>query len=182
MDVLIIGAGAIGSLPAHKLGAAGHQVTAVGRAPYVQAVTQRGLLVEQNGRATRADQLRAVESVEGIELVSLPGYPVPFLVWALCTLPAQLTLPIFRRVILGSRGGKIPSLHIDLSLARDKSEVEFLNGAVVRAGERLNVSTPINRMLCETLMGIVRGYTPWSQYQGQADRLIYQANPTDSSP
>ena len=65
-DVLIIGAGAIGSLIAHQLCAAGHKVTAVARAPYVRAVAQRGLLMEQDGRTERAAGLRAVEHTDAL--------------------------------------------------------------------------------------------------------------------
>ena len=86
-----------------------------------------------------------------------------------------MTYPIFRRAILRARGGKRPSLHIDLDQGRDKSEVEFLNGAVARAGEKLGIPTPINRVLYETLIGIVRGQVDWSEYQSQADRLIHRA-------
>jgi 2-dehydropantoate 2-reductase len=346
LDVLIIGAGAIGSLMAYRLGQAGHRVTAVGRAPYVRAVNQRGLLVAQNGRAIRATGIRAIENateldnagfdwvlittkafdtavaavqaqpfvrrgaqamvlqngVGGIEtargllepniaaggfyagaitvpvevlkpavieprwgrggigiapieaghevapvcrlfadvgfavrayrdwramkwsklmlnvlanaipaildwpldqvyanrglyeleravlqeartvvkrmgtrLVSLPGYPVPLLVWVLCALPETLTYPLFRRMVLSGRGGKKPSLHIDLARGRDRSEVEFLNGAVVRAGEKLDLPTPVNRILYDTLTGIAQQELEWAQYQGQAERLIRRA-------
>jgi 2-dehydropantoate 2-reductase len=346
LDVLIVGAGAIGSLMAYRLGQAGHQVTAVGRAPYVRAVNQRGLLVAQNGRAIRATGIRAVENatdldnggfdwvlittkvfdtavaavqaqpfvrrgaqamvlqngVGGIEtargllgpniaaggfyagtitipvevlkpavieprwgrggmgiapieaghevssacrlfadagfavraykdwramkwskltlnmlanaipaildgpldqvyasrglfgleraalqeaqrvvrrmgtrLISLPGYPVPLLVWTLCALPETLTYPLFRRMVLSGRGGKKPSLHIDLARGRDRSEVEFLNGAVVRAGEKLELPTPVNRVLYETLTGIAQHEIEWAEYKGQAERLIRRA-------
>jgi 2-dehydropantoate 2-reductase len=342
LNVLIIGAGAIGSLLAFRLVAAGHKVTAVGRPAYVKAVQQRGLLVESGGQATRAGHLEAVENADmldgsqfdlvvittkafdtavasvqaqpfvqlgaaalvmqngvggieiaqgilgehhlyagvitipvevlkpavirplsgrggvgiasvvpeqdatwlvelfaqagfetrswadwramkwsklmlnllanavpaildwpiervyanralydlerdvlcearavtlrlGVKLVSLPGYPVPLLVWMLCMLPSAVTHAIFRRAIASSRAGKRPSLHIDLSRGRDKSEIAFLNGAVVRAGEKLGVPTPINQVLCDTLLGIARGKVKWSAYRGQADQLIRQA-------
>ena len=41
--VLIVGAGAIGSLVGHGLARAGHEVTLVGRQLYVDAVRARGL-------------------------------------------------------------------------------------------------------------------------------------------
>jgi 2-dehydropantoate 2-reductase len=346
LDVLIIGAGAIGSLIAYRLGQAGHRVTAVARTPYVRAVNRRGLLVAENGHAFRARNIRAIEHTDalgtasyelvlittkafdtavaavqaqpfvrrgahamilqngvggievargllepdmgeaglyagvvtipvevlkpavieprwrrggvgiapieagrdaapmvhlfaeigftvhayrdwrackwsklmlnmlgnampaildlpldqvyasrelyelertalqeartvvrrmGIKPVSLPGYPVPPLVWILCALPAAWTHPIFRRAVLSGRGGKKPSLHIDLARGRTRSEVEFLNGAVVRAGEKLGLPTPVNRALCETLSDIVQHKIEWAEYQGQAERLIQRA-------
>jgi len=66
VDVLIIGAGAIGSLLVYRLLVAGHQVTAVERVAYVRAITQRGLLIEEQGRVTTAPPFRAVENVEAL--------------------------------------------------------------------------------------------------------------------
>ncbi len=342
MKILIIGAGAIGSLLAYRLAATGQQVTTLGRAPYIRAVTQRGLLIDENGQVTRAPQFQAVDNIEALgdagfdlvlvttkaydtavaavqaqpfvrrgaativmqngvggvdvargllrqrdlyagvitvpvevlkpavirlrttgggiglaavaadgdpgplvelfaqagfdvrsyedwqgmkwsklmlnllanaipaildwplervyanrrlyalerdalrearsvvrqmklKLVSLPGYRVPLLVWTLCALPSLLTYPLFRRAVLHGRGGKSPSLHMDLSRGRLKSEVVFLNGAVARAGAKVGVATPINRVLCETLIGIARGEIDWFEHQGQADRLIRRA-------
>ena len=53
MRVLIVGAGAIGSLVGHGLARAGHEVILVGRQPYVAAVRRRGLGFEDAGRVTR---------------------------------------------------------------------------------------------------------------------------------
>jgi 2-dehydropantoate 2-reductase len=66
LDVLIIGAGAIGSLLAYRLMVGGHQVTAVGRAAYVRAITQRGLLIEEQGHVITAPRFQAVENVESL--------------------------------------------------------------------------------------------------------------------
>jgi 2-dehydropantoate 2-reductase len=346
LDVLIIGAGAVGSLLAFWLGAAGHSVTAVAREPYIRGFRQRGLLVEQGGRALRAQNLSVVDGtaplqgrhfdlvlittkvfdtavaavqarpfvlhgaralilqngIGGIEiasgilgdeglyagvltilvetlkpavirphwthgglgiaavepdrdpadlvsllttagldvrsyadwqamkwsklmlnlianaipaildqpvdqiygdrrlydleraalreartvaqrmkvrLVTLPGYRVPLLVWAMCVLPAELTYPIFRRVVIERRGERLPSLHHGLASGRTDSEVEYLNGAVVRAGERLDIPTPVNNVLCRTLVRIAHGEVEWALFRGQAQQLVQraQANP-----
>jgi 2-dehydropantoate 2-reductase len=106
-----------------------------------------------------------------LEPVKLPGYPVPLFTRALVRLPRFLMHCIFRRVIGGSRGGKPPSLHLDLLRGRAHSEVEYLNGAVVREANRLNIPVPVNRALCELLMGIARGEIPWENYRQRPDRL-----------
>ena len=49
----------------------------------------------------------------------------------------------------------MPSFHIDLHMGRGKSEVDYLNGAVVRFGEKTGVPTPANRFLNQTLTDLV---------------------------
>jgi 2-dehydropantoate 2-reductase len=110
-----------------------------------------------------------------MRLVALPGYPVPQLVRGLCALPPKLAYPIFRRAILHRRGGRPSPLQHDLKKGRPKSEVRFLNGAVARAGAQAGVPTPINRTLDSILTAIARGEVEWSEYQGQADRLVRRA-------
>ncbi|MGA9351179.1 MAG: ketopantoate reductase family protein [Anaerolineae bacterium] len=114
----------------------------------------------------------AVMRALGLRPVSLPGYPVPLFAWALCSLPAWLLRPILRRAIVPGRGGKMPSLHIDLSRGKGKSEVECLNGAVVRYAQELGLDAPVNRALHSVLMGIVKRGIPWEEYRGQPERLL----------
>jgi len=114
----------------------------------------------------------AVMRALGLRPVSLPGYPVPLFAWALCSLPAWLLRPILRRIIVPGRGGKMPSLFMDLSRGKGKSEVEYLNGAVVRYAQELGLDTPANRTLHAVLMGIVKGEIPWEEYRGQPERLL----------
>jgi len=114
----------------------------------------------------------AVMRALGLRPVSLPGYPVPLFAWALCSLPAWLLRPILRKVIVPGRGGKMPSLFMDLSRGKGKSEVEYLNGAVARYAQELGLDAPVNRALHAVLMGIVKGEIPWEEYRGQPERLL----------
>ena len=66
----------------------------------------------------------------------------------------------------------MPSFHIDLHSGRGKSEVDFLNGAVVRAGRRLGIATPINEFLNETLQELSSGDLPLGTYAKTPDRLL----------
>ena len=52
-------------------------------------------------------------------------------------------------------GGNMPSLHIDLHNGRSRSEISWLNGAVEKKGESVNVRTPVNQMFTEVLSGLV---------------------------
>jgi 2-dehydropantoate 2-reductase len=114
----------------------------------------------------------AVLQAQSLQPVSLPGYRVPLFAWALCSLPAWLLRPILRKVIVPGRGGKMPSLHMDLSRGKGKSEVEYLNGAVVRYAQELGLDAPVNRALHTVLMGIVKGEISWEKYRGQPERLL----------
>ena len=96
----------------------------------------------------------AVMRALGLEVVDLPGTPVRAL--ALGTrLPAALARPLMAQAVGRGRGGKMPSLHIDLYGGKGRSEVDWLNGAVVRAGQQLGLNTPVNQFLNEILLGLV---------------------------
>ncbi len=69
------------------------------------------------------------------------------------------------------RGGKPPSLHVDLAALRGRSEIEFLNGAVVRHAKALGLAAPVNGGLAQLLSAIVSGETPWEHYRTNPDRL-----------
>lgn len=110
----------------------------------------------------------------GLAPVPLPDYPVPLFAWALSVLPLGLLRALFRRFVAGGRGGKMPSLHIDLSRGRAKSEVEYLNGAVVRAARQLGMGVPANETLYSVLSDIVTGAVPWEDYRGRPGALLSQ--------
>jgi 2-dehydropantoate 2-reductase len=76
------------------------------------------------------------------------------------------------RAVGGGRGAKMPSFHIDLHAGRGKSEVDFLNGAVVRAGLKSNIPTPVNKILNETLLALTRKEIPLEQFAHQPLKLL----------
>jgi 2-dehydropantoate 2-reductase len=96
----------------------------------------------------------AVIQVKRIPVVDLPGTPVRALAFG-ARLPAALARPMMTRAVGHGRGGKMPSLHIDLHSGKGRSEVDWLNGAVVRAGQQGGISTPVNQFLNETIQGLV---------------------------
>jgi 2-dehydropantoate 2-reductase len=113
-----------------------------------------------------------VMAAQGIKVVDLPGTPVRLLAFAVKHLPLSVSRPLLGRAVAGGRGGKMPSFHIDLHAGRGKSEVEYLNGAVVRAGLRTNVSTPVNKLLTGRLLALTRREIPLESYRGQPEKLI----------
>jgi 2-dehydropantoate 2-reductase len=113
----------------------------------------------------------AVMAAQGIHPVDLPKIPVRALALVL-RMPSFLARPVLMKVVGGGRGGKMPSFHIDLQAGRRKSEVEWLQGAVVRYGEKLGIPTPVNRLLTETLLTLVRGEVPITEFSHQPEKLI----------
>jgi len=95
----------------------------------------------------------SVMEVQGFKAVDLPGTPVRALAFS-TKLPLWLSRLLLRRAAGAGRGAKMPSFHIDLHSGRGKSEVGYLHGAVVSAGEKFNVPTPVNKVLTETLLAL----------------------------
>lgn len=111
-----------------------------------------------------------------LQVVNLPGVPVRALALAARLLPPRLSQTLIQRGVGGGRGAKMPSFYIDLHSGRGKSEVDYLNGAVVRFGERLGIPTPVNRLLSETLLGMTAGRIPLESYARQPEKLLKMAS------
>jgi 2-dehydropantoate 2-reductase len=113
----------------------------------------------------------AVMEAQGIKVVDLPGTPVRALAFA-TTLPLWLSKPLLGRAAGAGRGAKMPSFHIDLHSGRGKSEVEYLHGAVVRAGEKFHVPTPVNQVLTETLLALTNKKVPLEEFAHKPEKLL----------
>ena len=114
----------------------------------------------------------AVMRAQGLAPVSLPGIPTKLLIWIIRSWPPALSQPLLARVIQGGRGGKMPSFHVDLYGGKTRSEVDFLNGAVVQAGAQYGVDTPVNDLLKRRLLALVRGEIPLDSYARQPRKLL----------
>ena len=114
----------------------------------------------------------AVMNAQGIPVTDLPGTPVKLLATAIRSVPHPLLRPLLKKAVVGGRGEKMPSFYIDMQAGRKKSEVDFLNGAVVRFGEKTGVATPSNRFLTETLGGMINGVIPKDQYRDNPGKFL----------
>lgn len=121
---------------------------------------------------TQLREALRVMAAQRIHPIDLPGTPVRLLAICVRSLPPALSQPILRRVLSGGRGEKMPSFHLDLHSGRGKSEVDYLNGAVVRHGERLGIPTPVNRMLNTTLQSLASNEIPLDTYTNQPTKLL----------
>ena len=85
-----------------------------------------------------------------IPALDMDSYPFRYLAPLIRFAPNALIRPILKARIGGARGGKLPSLHIDLHGGKAQNEVPWLNGAVVKRGEQVGVAAPVNRLYTET--------------------------------
>ena len=115
--------------------------------------------------------LRVMRSLK-LPVIDLPGTPVRALAWLGGSFPAAISQPLLSQSLGKGRGAKMPSFHIDLHAGRGHSEVDYLNGAVVRAGERLGIPTPVNRLLNETLLALTAGEIPIDCYAGKPAEFL----------
>jgi 2-dehydropantoate 2-reductase len=113
----------------------------------------------------------AVMEAQSLKVVDLPGTPVRALAFA-TRLPLWLSKPLLGRAAGAGRGAKMPSFHIDLYSGRGKSEVEYLHGEVVRAGEKCNVPTPVNKALTETLLALTNKEIPLEEFAHKPEILL----------
>jgi 2-dehydropantoate 2-reductase len=138
-------------------------------------MTPAEILANPDLYAVEISQLREAIQVchaQKIQIVDLPGTPVRLFAWAVDHLPPSLSRIFLFRIAGKGRGQKMPSFHIDLHSGRGKSEVEYLNGAVVRFGERLNIPTPVNSWLNQTLMRLTNGDLPLDKYTRQPEKYL----------
>jgi 2-dehydropantoate 2-reductase len=106
-----------------------------------------------------------------LHVIDLPRVPVRALALG-TSLPGLIAHPLMLKAVGGGRGGKMPSFHIDLHSGRGRSEVDWLNGAVVRYGEKAGVPTPINKLLTNTLLALTHAEIPLTRFNHQAEQLL----------
>jgi len=118
--------------------------------------------------------------IEGLEVmkalklkpVDLPGYPVRLIATLFRLSPPTLLEIIMTTSGSGSRGDKMPSLHIVLTAGSSLSEIEVLNGAIAQHALKLGIDTPVNIFLYETLEGIVNGHIPRDTFKKNPEKLL----------
>jgi len=105
-----------------------------------------------------------------ISVTNLPGTPVKLFATIVEKFPLSISKLILKKSISGGRGGKMPSFYLDLKSNRKKSEVDYLNGAVVRFGDDVNIPTPVNKKLTEILTQLTLEDIPRLEYDHQPDK------------
>jgi 2-dehydropantoate 2-reductase len=113
----------------------------------------------------------AVMAAQNLQVTDLPGTPVRALAFS-TQLPLWLSKPFLSRAAGSGRGAKMPSFHIDLYSGRGQSEVEYLHGAVVRAGQEFKIPTPVNKLLNDTLLALTNKEIPLEEYANQPEKFL----------
>ena len=96
-----------------------------------------------------------VMAAAGIPPLNMEKYPLGTLAPLLRFGPRALLRPALHRIVGGARGGKMPSLFLDLDAGKCGSEIGWYNGAIVRKGEEVGVETPVNLLLTQTVRQLV---------------------------
>lgn len=113
-----------------------------------------------------------VMKVLNINVTNLPGTPVRLLAFAMNNLPLAIAQPLVQKAVGGGRGTKMPSFHIDLYSGKGSTEADYLNGAVVRFGEKAGVHTPVNQVLNQTLAALTKGKLEIDEFRRQPEKLL----------
>jgi 2-dehydropantoate 2-reductase len=116
-------------------------------------------------------EVRAVMRALGITVIDLPRYPVRALL-GVASLPAPVARVILANRIAGARGRKPPSLLLDLRAMRNRTEVDFLNGAVARAARTAGVKAPVNTVFARIVSDIAHMPQLWAKYRERPDALV----------
>lgn len=124
----------------------------------------------------------AVMRAARITPVDLRGYPLRLLAALINFIPNAILRPNLRQQIVRARGTKPPSLLLDLRSGKTRSEIDFLNGAIVEYGERFQVATPVNRVLTETYKRLLAKPEERSAWRNQADRLLQAVEAAQKAP
>jgi 2-dehydropantoate 2-reductase len=115
----------------------------------------------------------AVMAAAAIPALNMDKYPFATLAPLVRFAPKALIRPILRSQIGGARGGKLPSLHIDLHSGKGRSEVGWLNGAVACKGSEVGVVTPVNEALAGVLGNLVANPAEIGAWRGNHARLLH---------
>jgi len=121
------------------------------------------------------EQIREALSVMkalGIPVINIPGTAVKLFGTIINYFPDKISRVILDKAVGSGRGQKLPSFHIDLHSGRGVTEVDFLNGAVVRAGKQVGLDTPVNLLLNTTLQMLTSGQESQDKFNHHPEQLM----------
>lgn len=134
-----------------------------------------------NRKLTKIEKMSIRETLDvmkamKLDVVDLPGYPVRLIALIFSLLPPTILEIVISSQKSMARGKKMPSLHIDLESKSMYSEIEVLNGAVVKEGKRLGINIPANELMYDVLSGMIKGDILRDEYRKNPDKLFEKLN------
>ena len=112
-----------------------------------------------------------VMAAAGIPPINVERYPLGALAPLLRFGPRPILRPALHRIVGGARGGKMPSLFLDLDAGKNGSEIGWYNGAIVDRGKEVGVETPVNLLLTQTVRQLVAEPKLRAAWRGNFARL-----------
>jgi 2-dehydropantoate 2-reductase len=110
--------------------------------------------------------------LNSIPLANLPGAPARTLAQAVRSVPKALLQLLLAQQVRRGRGNKPPSLLAALRAGARRTEIAWLNGAVVKAADSVHQLAPVNHALALILSDITTGRATWEMYRRSPDLLI----------
>nr|WP_290665119.1 ketopantoate reductase family protein [Ardenticatena sp.] len=117
-----------------------------------------------------------VMQAQQIPVVDLPGYPLRWFARLVRWLPDMLLRPVLARLVASGRGGKMPSLYLDIEAGRTQLEIDFLNGAVVQAGHKVQIPTPVNETLTTLVWRVAEDPGTRQRFRTHPHELAHEVN------
>lgn len=105
----------------------------------------------------------------GVRPVDLPGYPVRLACVAM-RLPRPLAQRLLGPRIARARSGRSPGMRADLK--RNRSEIETFHGAIIAAGARTGVRTPVAAALTDLVRDLVTHPARRAEFAGRPVALM----------
>jgi 2-dehydropantoate 2-reductase len=110
---------------------------------------------------------------QNFRLVNLPAYPMRWLSLIMREgVPAGLRDPILIRMVANAWGDRMPLLAHDLRYDRFDSEVERINGEVVRHAIQSGIEVPVNQALHAMLTRIVKRIEDPAKYDHNKEAYL----------
>ena len=116
------------------------------------------------------ETIRVIEA-QGIDPINLIDFPAATLVHSAKLLPEAVLRVVLSGRVASARGGKLPSLLLDLRAGRPHTEVSALNGAVALYALKNGIGAPTNTKLSELVTAIAASQAAWQPFRNQPAAL-----------
>jgi len=103
--------------------------------------------------------------------IDLPGYPVRSFARLVEWLPSGLFARLVGPMAARGRGGKLPSVALDLAAGRARTESPYLHGAVAREAASRGLDAPLNAALASLIEELAANPGLHQRYRDQPEEL-----------